>query len=145
MISDVPGVTPSSNPDIDPTEATVVVPLVHTPPDVALVNGVVEPTHTVVAPVIGAGEGFTVTTVVAKHPEPVRYVIVGDPAATPLTTPEPDPTEASKGLLLLQLPPVVASDKVVLCPTHTVPVPVITPGEELTVTGIVAIQPVGNV
>jgi len=34
--------------------------LLHVPPAVALLNGVVEPTHTLVVPVMAAGSGLTV-------------------------------------------------------------------------------------
>ena len=38
------------------------------PPDVASVSDVVVPTHSTLAPVIGAGVGLTVTGTVAMHP-----------------------------------------------------------------------------
>ena len=49
------------------------------------------------------------------------------PAVTPVTTPAPVPTLAL-ALLLLQVPPVVVSVKVVVRPVHTFKVPVIFAG-----------------
>jgi hypothetical protein len=44
--------------------------LLQVPPLVALLRLVVRPIHTNVVPVIEAGNGFTVTTVVAMQPVP---------------------------------------------------------------------------
>ena len=66
------------------------------------------------------------------------------PAATPVTIPEPDPTLAIARLLLLQLPPPELV-RVVVAPTQTEGMPEIGAGEGLTVTGVDALQPVGNV
>ena len=69
-------------------------------------------------------------------------MIVGEPAATPPTTPEV-PTVASATLLLLHAPPGVASFKVMFEPTQTVDGEGVIPaGDALTVIGKVAIQPV---
>ena len=67
------------------------------------------------------------------------------PASTPLTTPEPVPIVATRVLLLVQLPPVAASVKDVVKPTHTLVVPVMADGNGFTVTGVVIIQPVPRV
>jgi hypothetical protein len=67
----VPAVTPETIPDIAPTVATDVVPLLHTPPEVASDKLVVAPEHTLLAPEIAAGNGFTVTIVVAVQPLPL--------------------------------------------------------------------------
>jgi hypothetical protein len=64
--------------------------------------------------------------------------------ATPVTTPLPEPTVASDGLLLTQLPPVVASVSVVVKPRHMMPLPLMATGVALTVTGVVVKQPVAN-
>ena len=66
------------------------------------------------------------------------------PAARPVTVPEVEPMLAIDGLLLVQLPPAV-DDNVVPDATHTLEAPVIAAGVRLTVTIIVAIQPVGSV
>ena len=54
------------------TVAKTVLLLLHVPPLIASDNGVVEPTHTVDKPVIGAVVvAITVTVVEAEHPGPV--------------------------------------------------------------------------
>lgn len=60
--------TPLTIPDAEPTVAIVVLPLVHVPPP-ASVSAVVEPEHTVMAPVIGDVAVLTVN--VAKAWQPV--------------------------------------------------------------------------
>ena len=62
--------------------------------------------------------------------------------ATPVTTPVPDTTDAMDGEPELHTPPAVASDNVVVLPTHTESVPVMSAGSELIVTMAVMIQPV---
>ena len=66
------------------------------------------------------------------------------PDAIPLTTPVPGATVATVVVLLLHVPP-PASLNVVVEPRHTDAVPVIDEGNGLTVTIVVAIQPVPNV
>ena len=58
----------------------------------------------------------------------------------PLTRPEPVATEPLPGLLLLQVPPAVASVRFVVPPSHTAAVPRIAVAG-LTVIIVVAIQP----
>jgi hypothetical protein len=60
----------------------------------------------------------------------------------PFTTPVIDPIVAMAVAPLDQVPPGVASLRVVAAPTHTLSVPVITAGNELTVTVVVVLQPV---
>lgn len=72
MITAVPALLPVTTPELEPTVATPVLPLVHVPPDGVELNVVVEPVHTVAVPVIEVGAVFTVTVAKAKHPpEPV--------------------------------------------------------------------------
>ena len=59
-----PAVEPVTIPDVNPTGATAVVPLVQTPPGVALVRVVVVPAHRSRVPTIASGSGFTMTTIV---------------------------------------------------------------------------------
>ena len=66
-------------------------------------------------------------------------------ANKPLTTPLVDPTVAHELLLLLQVPPAVASLRPIVEPVQTVFKPVMPAGAGLTVTGAVIAQPVGNV
>ena len=121
------------------TIATLVLLLPHTPPLIALLNVVDEPTHSDVAPVIvpATGNGLTVITCVSTAvPQPfvTEYEIMTLPAATPLTT--PPLTVAVKSLLLVQVPPPVALLNVIDDPTQTDVKPVIVPatGNGLTVT-----------
>ena len=72
------------------------------------------------------------------------YEMVGVPAEIPVTKPVPVPIVAREVLLLLHVPPIVTSDKVVVEPTHTFIVPVIAAGTGLTVMIFVVIQPVGK-
>jgi hypothetical protein len=67
VITDVPGITPVTIPELEPTVELPLL-LVHTPPGGVAVNVVVNPTHTLAVPEIDDGDGFTVTTVVVKHP-----------------------------------------------------------------------------
>jgi len=63
--------TPVTIPVDEPTVALVTALLVHVPPASALESVVVPPTHTEAVPVIAAGNGNTVTCVVAiQLPEP---------------------------------------------------------------------------
>lgn len=135
-----PALTPVTTPEPAPTDPVVGTLLVHVPPDDASLNVVVKPTHTFVTPVIAAGSGLTVTGVVAKQPVPKVYEIIGVPVANPATIPVPAPTDPSAGLLLLHVPPVVPSLNVVVEPTHTFVVPVITAGLGLTVIGKMTLQ-----
>lgn len=69
--------------------------------------------------------------------------MVATPAPTPVTTPDV-PILATNELLLDQVPPVVASLKVVVAPVHTLSVPVIglSNGSGLTVAILVVKHPV---
>jgi hypothetical protein len=68
VITDVPAEIPVTNPPAEivamPGDAELQVP----PPD-ASVNKVVWPTHTVSVPLMGAGNGLTVTVRVAEQPD----------------------------------------------------------------------------
>lgn len=61
--------TPVTTPVPEPIVATVVVTLVQVPPEVISLRFVVWPAHTVKLPVIPAGLGLTVTSVLVKQPE----------------------------------------------------------------------------
>src|ERR1017187_1564780 len=88
-----------------------------------------------------AGTTFTVL-IAALAPQPfvVVYKIVATPAVTPVTTPAPL-TPAIAALVLLHVPPVVVSVKVIDEPGHTLPEPVIVPalGRGLIVTIFVVV------
>ena len=65
----VPADTPVTFPVAEPTVATDVLLLLQVPPLVTSDSGIEKPTQTTAGPVIAAGIGLTVTTVVVKHPE----------------------------------------------------------------------------
>ena len=68
------------------------------------------------------------------------------PDAIPVTAPEVGLITATEVVPLLHVPPAVASVSVVVAvPGHIESVPPIAAGNGLTVTTVVAIQPVGNV
>jgi hypothetical protein len=98
-----------------------------------LLNVVIEPTQTVVVPVIVAGNGSTVTVAVALQPVESVYVIVAAPADTPVTTPVVKPTLAVLGLLLLHVPPVEVLLREIVEPAHTFVGPVMPDGSAFTV------------
>jgi hypothetical protein len=67
----VPGILAVTTP-VEPTVATAVLLLVHTPPPAVLPSEVVAPAHTCNVPLIADGAKFTVITVVAVQPEAVE-------------------------------------------------------------------------
>jgi hypothetical protein len=69
-------------------------------------------------------------------------VIVTVPAATPVTTPAAL-TAPIDVLLLLQVPPVTESVKVIVAPAHTVEAPLIVPADVLPFTATVAVRVTG--
>ena len=145
VITEVPDATPVTTPVEGLTVAIVEVLLVHVPLPVASLNVVVKPTQTVSVPVIDAGNGLTVTTLVAIQPVARAKVIVEVPDDTPVTIPVEEPTVAIPVLPLVHVPPLVTSLKVVVIPAQTTAVPLIDEGNGFTVTTIVAIQPVESV
>jgi len=66
-MTEVPPETPVTTPPAL-IVATAGVALLHVPPAVASDNVVVKPMHTLVVPVITAGNGLTVTVAVRKQP-----------------------------------------------------------------------------
>lgn len=113
------------------------------PPASAFVSVIDALSHTVLAPPIAAGFGFTVTTAETVQPVPNEYIIVDVPGVNPLTSPVAEPTVATPVALLVHSPP-PGDDKVVVDPTHTFRLPVIGDGADITVTVIVVLQPLGN-
>jgi hypothetical protein len=113
------------------TDAIAALLVDHIPPVVILESAVVVPTQMEVVPVIAATEGkpFTVTVVVTALVQPFAfvyvYVINAEPAETPVISPVIEFTVAMDAFALVQTPPAVALDKVVVDPTHVVFVPVI--------------------
>jgi len=124
------------------TVATVVVVLDHVPPVVPSVNVIVEPAQNDEDAEILAGNAFTVTMLVT--PQPVLSVndITDVPADTPVTNPAPVPTVATVVVPLDHVPPVVPSVSVVVEPAHKGDDADMATGVVLTVTMVVALQPV---
>ena len=119
--------------------------LLHVPPPVASDNVVVPPTHTLVVPVIVAGNGFTVTTALVAQPVPlsvnVMVAVAGLvlPVTTPVTSPVVAPTVAIPVAPEVHVPP--ASVNPVVAPWHMARVPVIADGNGFIVIVFVAEQP----
>ena len=139
----VPVSTPLTTPPVV-IVATDVLLLLHTPPPVASLSALVAPTHKVIVPVIASGAGVTVIVFVTVQPEPSEYVIIAVPALMPVTTPVVKST-LTVVAVLVQLPPVITSLRVIVAPTHTDDGPVIPNGDGLTEITVVVRQPVGNV
>jgi hypothetical protein len=90
-------------------------------------------------PDIIAGNGLTVATAVVKQLVEVDvYEMTAVPAARPDKIPVDAPTVAIVVAPLLQVPPVVASEREVVSPWQTVSVPVIGAGDGLIVTTFAA-------
>ena len=125
----LPAATPVTTPVDASTVAVAVLLELQTPPAVALVSVVVEPTHTPVVPLIAAttGNPLIVTAVVTELVQPFAfvyvYVIVALPAVTPVTAPVIELTVATDVLLDVQTPPDVVFVKIVLDPIHALVVP----------------------
>jgi len=123
--------------------ATAGLEMLHDPPVVALLSVVVLPTQREVMPVMGE-VGLMVKDTVATQPAVVIYVITTPPAEMPEATPVVTPTDAIRVLVLLHVPPVAASAKVMVLPWQMVSGPVMA-AREFTVTSMAAMQPEGVV
>jgi hypothetical protein len=117
------------------TVATRLLLLAHVPPAGVADSSDVEPTQRPVLPVTG-DMAFTVITFVTTQAPPNEYVMVVVPPAPEVdelhTVPSPS-TVAVEVLLLVQLPPVMASLSVMKPPEHSDETPVIGPGAAFTV------------
>jgi len=71
--------------------------------------------------------------------------MIDDPIPVPVTMPEAEPIDATDGVALDQLPPVVAFDKVVVAPIETPDAPVIAAGDALIVIVVVLKHPLPSV
>jgi hypothetical protein len=131
-MTEVPAATPHAVPVELPMVATAVLLLLHVPPAVASLRVVQVPAHMVVVPMIAAGNGLTVATIVAVQPPLMVYEITAVPAETPQSVPVL-PTVATETLLLLQVPPDVASLSVVQRPVHINGTPLMAAGAGSTI------------
>ncbi len=120
--------------------------LLQTPPEVLLLNVIVDPAQTTVGPVIGVGSGLTVMDLVMIHPVLVAVNVINTtPALIPVTTPDV-PMLATAGLLLDHVPPGgVKLNRLMVEPTHTADGPTIREGKGCTVTTAVVRQVVASV
>ena len=136
-----PVLTAITRPDV-PIVATAVFVLTHVPPGLASESRLVVPEHNEVTPVIEETL-LTVTGLLILQPvDGSVNVIVAEPEATPVTTPVPEPTEATEVLLDDQVVNPETSLRVIVCPAQTVDGPVIPDGKALIVIGVVVKQPV---
>ncbi len=140
----VPVPIPVTSPVASPIVALLVFPLIHVPPEAALVSVVFEPTQTVPSPVIAGGAGVTVTTVVRMHELETVYVIVVVPIETGVTTPV-DEIVATEGVPADHVPPVGVEERVMVPAGHRANVPLIVAGKLFTVTSAVDLHPVDSV
>ena len=136
----VPANTPDTTPVVAPTVAFAVEVLLQVTPVVTSLRVIVEPSHTDDGPVIGAGVALTVTITVAWQPPLKLYEIVAVPGDTPFTIPVV-PIVATDILLLLHVPPAVASVSVMVWPAQTTVGPAMGNGVGFTATTVVALQP----
>ncbi len=106
MIVEVPADTPVqlTGLPVEPMVATLVLLLLHVPPDVALDSVVELVSQMMAVPPIAAGTELMVTICVAIQPA-TEYVIRAVPEVTPVTTPVV-PSTVALPLLLLHVPPV---------------------------------------
>ena len=128
----VPAITPETIPEVLPTVAIAALPVVQVPPLTSSLIIAVPPRQTVSVPFIVGGAAFTFTTTVVLQPEPTEYVIVAVPALIPVTTPEVEPTLAAASVVL-HIPPVGISLRVVVPPIQTEVLPIIADGSATTV------------
>ena len=121
--------------------------LVQVPPVTISVYVIGIPIQMIFGPIIGPGTGLTVTIVAIWQPVDVNvYMIVVVPVNKPLTIPEVEPIVAIAVLVLVQVPPGVASVSKMVVPGHKADGPTINAGIGLTtkiaLSDIVRVHPV---
>jgi len=135
----VPAVTPNVKPDEE--TLTLLLLLVHVPPNGDELSDTACPVHTVPGPAIAPGAGLTVATTLALHPVVEdANVTVTVPLVTPVSIPV-EPIVAILVLLLVHTPLPAPALKALVPFGHTFSMPVIT-GSAFTVTVAVVKQPV---
>lgn len=141
----VPAKMPVTIPVDAPTVAWPGILLLQVPVPVVSLSVNVEPTH--IEPVLLriAVIGLTVIPKLRLQPVGNVYIMVSIPGAMPVTTCVLEPTVAIEVFVLLQAPPATPSVRLVVVPIHTALLPVIAPGNGLTVTDATAKQPPGNI
>ena len=114
--------------------------LVHVPPVVVLARVVVDASHTVVAPVMAAGNGLIVSTDMVRHEVGKVYVMRAVPVPAPVAMPVVSPMVATDRLLLPQVPPAGAQVSVVVALRQPVS-GLMVPGSGFTVIVRAVLQP----
>jgi hypothetical protein len=140
----VPVAIPVTNPESRTTVALAVLLLIQVPPAVALDKSAVDPTQTLLGPVLAAGAAITVTSVVLIQPVGNVYVIVVVPNDAGVTTP-PEEMVATPVVPLLHVPPAGDDDKPVVPAGQSNILPVMVSGMLFTVTANTDLQPVAKV
>jgi len=138
-----PARMPVTVPELLPIVAIDVLLLVHVPPLGLPVRVLVEPSHTVLLLEI-TGSALMVAVDVTLQPPLNVYEMIVVPAVAAVTTPDELPTEATPGVPLVHVPPLVALLSVIVPPApHMIIVAgEIAAGIGFTVTSLVAKQPV---
>ena len=115
MIVGIPFVIPVTTPEPEPIVAWAGLLLLHTPFEEVSLKVIEDPRHTLPGPVMGAGEGFTVTVVVFTQPAGDMYLIETAPGVIPVTFPEVSivAIEVSR---LTHVPPAAESVRIVAKP-----------------------------
>jgi hypothetical protein len=80
------------------------------------VNVTVEPSHTLLVPVIAGAAALTATVLMLRQPVPNAYVMFVEPTVPPVTIPVPLPTDAIALLALLHVPPLTVLLSVIVVP-----------------------------
>lgn len=145
MMYAVPSALAVSWPLVLPMLTSVGSELDHLPPGTVLCRSYCEPRHCFIVPVIGSGVWNTCTLVVTKQPVGIVYVMMAMPALSLVTSPVAS-TSATPGLLVLQVPPGIASlsndvDGDSKVAEHNCVSPVIGSGTGFTVILLVTVQP----
>lgn len=97
------------------TLAIVVSAELHMPdPPTTEVSTVMAPVHTVAVPVIAGGTLNTAIALTAIQVVPIAYVMLTEPTDTPVTIPLAGSTLAFVTSLLLQLPPEIALERLIV-------------------------------
>jgi hypothetical protein len=85
-------------------------------PEPVDVNVTVDPSHTLLVPLIAGAAALTATLLMLRQPVPNEYVMFVDPTVAPVTIPVPLPTDAIALLALLHVPPLTVLLSVIVVP-----------------------------
>lgn len=130
----VPADEPAVTTPLASTLATDGLLLLQVPPEVASLNELVPPAHTLSVPVIAAGAELIVSVWEVRQPVPNVYTITVVPGVTPVAIPVEASIVATPVFVLVHVPPLVASVNVEVNATQSVLTPDIEAGSGFTVT-----------